>query len=138
MDHATVGDWPMPGRMDRLEVDERTMMNTLSLPLLSFPQGSLPLLLTWPLLLKIPLCFLGGLALGYIYFYVLQKTINLFVNVSHGRPLMAMALTLGRLTLLVLGLYVAVLMGALTLLAMLTGIVSAKTLMLRKLGHTTP
>jgi hypothetical protein len=44
---------------------------------------------------------------------------------------MGMALTLGRFTLLGLGLYVAVLMGGFTLLAMLAGIVSAKSLMFR-------
>ncbi|WP_167537996.1 ATP synthase subunit I [Vreelandella boliviensis] len=113
-------------------MDECTMINALSLPT-PLPH-SLPLFLP----LTIPLCFLGGLALGYVYFRALQKTIDLFVSVSQGPPFMGMALTLGRLTLLALGLYFAVLMGGLTLLAMLAGIVSAKALMFRKIRHASP
>lgn len=99
------------------------MINALSLSRLT------SLLLSLPLVLTIPLCFLGGMALGYIYFRALRETVNLVVG--HGHPLMGMALTLGRFTLLGLGLYVAVLMGGFTLLAMLAGIVSAKSLMFR-------
>ncbi|WP_167470096.1 ATP synthase subunit I [Vreelandella andesensis] len=105
------------------------MSNTL------FLTHSLPHSLLHVLPLTIPLCFLGGLALGYVYFRALQKTIDLFMSVSRGHPLMGMALTLGRLTLLALGLYLAVLMGGFTLLAMLAGIMSAKALMFCKIRH---
>lgn len=97
------------------------MINALFLPLLSLP-----------LLLTIPLCFLGGLVLGYGYFYALQKTVNLMVDVNHGHPLMGVALTLARFSLMALGLYVAVQMGGFTLLATLAGIVAAKSLMFRR------
>lgn len=100
--------------MDRLEVDERTMIDLSALPL--------PLTLT--------VCFLGGLMLGYAYFRAIRVTANLIV--SQGPPLLGLALTFGRLALLSAGLYVAVLAGGLALLAALGGILCAKALLLRQ------
>jgi len=93
-------------------MDERTMIKLAALPL--------------PLLL--PVCFLGGLLLGYLYFRALRETANLIV--SHGHPLLGMILTLGRLALLCVGFYLAVLAGGLALLAALAGVLGAKWLML--------
>lgn len=104
------------------------MINAPSWPL------SLPLFLP----LTIALCFLGGLAVGYAYFSALQKTVDLFVSTTNGHPIMGMVLTLGRFTFMALALYLAVLMGGFTLLAMLAGIVSAKSLMFRKIRHASP
>ncbi len=83
-----------------------------------------------PLPVTLPVCFLAGLVLGYIYFRSLRETANLIV--SHGHPLFGLALTLGRVALLGAGFYVAVLAGALALLMVLAGVLCAKTLMLRQ------
>ncbi|MCR8723805.1 ATP synthase subunit I [Frigidibacter sp. ROC022] len=85
---------------------------------------------TLPYTVTLPACFLGGLVLGYIYFRALRLTANLIV--SHGHPLLGLALTFGRLALLGAGFYVAVLAGALALLAALAGVLGAKALMLRQ------
>ena len=84
---------------------------------------------TLPLLLVLPVCFAAGLILGYAYFRALRETARLIV--SQGRPLIAMALTLGRIGLLCGGFYLAVQGGALALLAALAGVLSAKAIMLR-------
>ncbi len=86
---------------------------------------------TLPLLVTLPVCFMGGLLLGYAYFRALRETANLIV--SNGHPLLGLALTLGRLGLLGAGFYVAVLAGGLALLAALGGVLCAKTLMLRRI-----
>jgi hypothetical protein len=106
--------------MDRMEMDERTMTDLLTLPL--------------PVTLMI--CFLGGLFIGYGYFFALRETANLIV--SRGRPLLAVALTLGRLAALVTGFYIAVLAGALALLAAFGGVMCAKALIIRRTGRGTP
>lgn len=73
--------------------------------------------------------FMGGFVFGYGYFSALRKTTQLIVD--HGQPLLGLGLTVGRATLLAGGLYFAVQIGALALLAALAGILSAKALMLR-------
>ncbi len=95
-------------------MDERTMIDLSALPL--------------PVIL--PVCFLGGLVLGYVYFRALRETADLIV--SRGAPLLGLALTLGRLALLCAGFYLAVLAGGLALLTALAGVLGAKTLMLRQ------
>ncbi len=84
-----------------------------------------------PLSITLPVGFLGGLLLGYGYFRALRETTNLIVR--HGHPLLALALTFGRLAVLAAGFYVAVLAGGFALLAALAGLVCAKVLMLRRL-----
>lgn len=98
-------------------MDERTMINVTILPLD----------------LLLPVCFLGGLVIGYVYFRALRETADLIV--SRGHPLLAMILTLGRLALLCAGFYLAVLAGGVALLAALAGVIGAKGLMLRQAGR---
>lgn len=83
-----------------------------------------------PMTMTLPVSFLAGFLLGYIYFHSLRETANLIVNQRH--PLLGLALTLGRLALLGMGFYAAVLVGALALLAALAGVICAKALMLRQ------
>ena len=83
-----------------------------------------------PLLATLPTAFLAGLALGYIYFRALRQTADAIV--AQGRPLVALALTLGRVALLGLSLYGAVLMGGLTLVAALAGVLCARAVMIRQ------
>lgn len=104
----------MPWWLDRLEMDERAMID--------FQALSLPMTLA--------VYFLGGIVLGYTYFRAVREMVNLIV--SHGHPLLGLALTLGRMALLGAVFYVAALAGALALLATLAGVLSAKTLMLRQ------
>jgi hypothetical protein len=74
-------------------------------------------------------CFLGGLLLGYGYFRALRATTDLIL---HGGSMMfGLGLTVGRLGVIGLGLYLAVLGGALALLAALAGVLCAKALILR-------
>ncbi|WP_116131546.1 ATP synthase subunit I [Tropicimonas sp. IMCC34043] len=95
-------------------MDERTMIDLAALPLS----------------VVLPVCLLGGLVLGYTYFRALRMTADLIVG--QGRPLLGLALTLGRLTLLAAGFYLAVQAGAFALLAALAGVLGAKALMLRR------
>ena len=85
-------------------------------------------LTAFPLFIILSACFLGGLFIGYGYFCALRETTHLIVQ--EGSPLLAVALTLGRISLLVTGFYIAVLAGALALLATLGGVLCAKALML--------
>ncbi len=85
---------------------------------------------TLTLIITLPTCFLGGLFIGYIYFRALRETANLIVRGGH--PLLGLALTLGRLSLLTSGFFIAVLAGGLALLAALAGVLCAKALMLRQ------
>ncbi|QOL82126.1 hypothetical protein F3W81_15580 [Pseudooceanicola spongiae] len=97
-----------------MEMDEHQMIDVAALPL--------PISLT--------ACFIGGLVLGYVYFRALRQTADLIV--SRGHPLLALALTFGRLGLLLLGFYVALLAGGLALLAALGGVLVAKAVMVRQ------
>jgi len=85
---------------------------------------------TLPLSLILSLSFLGGSLIGYAYFRSLRKTADLIVN--RGHPLLAAALTLGRLGLISGGLYCAALYGGFALLTTLAGVLCAKTLLLRQ------
>jgi len=78
----------------------------------------------------LPVCFLGGIVLGYAYFRAMRATADLIV--SRGHPLLGLALTLGRLALLGTGFYLAVLWGGVALLAALAGVLVAKALILRQ------
>jgi len=98
-----------------VEVDERAMID----------------LSTLPLFITLPTCFLGGLFIGYGYFRALRETTNLIVR--EGQPLLGVALTLGRLSLLTSGFFIAVLAGGLALLAALAGLLCARALMLRRI-----
>ncbi|RKE94276.1 ATP synthase subunit I [Sulfitobacter guttiformis] len=95
-------------------MDERAMIDLASLPLF----------------ITLTACFLSGWLIGYAYFRALRETTRLIVN--EGKPLLALALTLGRISLLIAGFYIAVLVGALALLATLGGLLCAKTLMLHR------
>jgi hypothetical protein len=101
--------------MDGLEMDERRMIDLSSLPLF----------------ITLPVCFIGGLFIGYGYFRALRATADLIV--SEGQPLMAIALTLGRISLLVSGFFIAVLAGGLALLATLAGLLCARAVMVRQI-----
>lgn len=95
-----------------MEMDERAMIS----------------LQTVPVFLSVPVCFIGGLALGFAYFHALRMTADLIVEGR--RPLLGLALTLGRFGMLGLGFYGAVLAGGFALLAALAGVLCAKALML--------
>lgn len=86
---------------------------------------------TLPLSALIPLCFLGGLFIGYGYFRALRETATLFV--SGGSPVWAVVLRLGRLSVLATGFFIAVLLGAVALLATFAGVLCAKWIMLRRM-----
>ncbi|MCG6903415.1 MAG: hypothetical protein LJE68_12115 [Rhodobacter sp.] len=88
-------------------------------------------LATLPLFVLLPVCFLGGLVIGYGYFRALRETARLLVE--GGDPLRAIALTLGRISLLATGFFIAVLLGGLALLATLAGVLCAKWIMLRRI-----
>ncbi len=87
---------------------------------------------TLPLIVLLPICFLGGIFIGWGYFRALRETANLIVG--GGKPLRAIVLTLARISLLVTGFFIAVLAGALALLAALAGVLCAKWIMLRRMG----
>ncbi|WP_170831537.1 ATP synthase subunit I [Jannaschia faecimaris] len=84
-----------------------------------------------PLYVLLPVCFLGGLFIGFGYFRALRETAKLLVN--GGKPLRAIALTLGRISLLASGFFVAVLLGGLALLAAFAGVLCARWIMLRRM-----
>jgi hypothetical protein len=86
---------------------------------------------TLPLNVLLPICFLGGLFIGWGYFRALRETANLIVG--GGKPLRAIVLTLARISLLATGFFIAVLAGALPLLAALAGVLCAKWIMLRRI-----
>lgn len=96
-------------------MDERAMIDLSSLPLL----------------ITLPACFLGGLFIGYGYFRALRETTNLIVR--EGPPLLAVALTLGRVSLLATGFYIAVLAGGLALLVALAGLLCAKAVTIHRI-----
>ena len=89
-----------------------------------------------PLHISLPICFLAGLFIGFGYFRALRATADLIVQ--EGQPLMAVALTLGRLSLLITGFFIAVLAGGFALLATLAGLLCAKALMLHRMRKEAP
>ncbi len=86
---------------------------------------------TLPLVVFLPICFLGGLFIGWGYFRALRETANLIVGGD--KPLRAIVLTLARISLLATGFFIAVLAGGLALLAALAGVLCAKWIMLRRM-----
>jgi hypothetical protein len=97
-------------------MDERTMTDLSNLSLIFL----------------LPICFLGGLFIGYGYFRALRETANLIVG--GGKPLRAIVLTLARISLLATGFFIAALAGGLALLAALAGVLCAKWIMVRRMG----
>lgn len=91
---------------------------------------------TFPLVLTLPLCFAGGLLLGFAYFRALRWTTALIVN--GGSPVLALALSLGRLIMIGVGFYFAVLLGGLALLAALAGVLTVKAVTLRQQKREQP
>ena len=85
---------------------------------------------TLPLPVTLVACFLGGLLLGYAYFRALRKTTDLIIG--GGSALLGLALTFGRMAMLAVGFYLAVLLGGIALLAALGGVLCAKGLLLRQ------
>jgi len=85
-------------------------------------------------LMTLTVCYTGGLLLGFVYFKALRLTTDLIV--TNERPIMGIVLTIGRLGLICAGFYVAVLIGALALLAALTGVLSAKALIMRHISRS--
>lgn len=85
---------------------------------------------TFPPVLILPLCFAGGLLLGLAYFRAMRRTAALIVN--GGSPVLALALSLGRLIMIGIGFYMAVQLGGLALLATLAGVLTVKAAMLRQ------
>ncbi|MFZ7089918.1 ATP synthase subunit I [Primorskyibacter sp. 2E233] len=100
-----------------MEMDERAMMMTALPPFIA-----------------IPLFFLSGLLLGYVYFRALHETANLIVN--KGPAWIGLALTAGRFALAVAVLYLAVRVSGLALLAALAGMLIARALMIRRMKRT--
>jgi len=87
---------------------------------------------TLPLVFLLPICFLGGLFIGWGYFRALRETANLIVGGD--KPLRAIVLTLARISLLATGFFIAVLVSGLALLGALAGVLCAKWIMLRRIG----
>ena len=101
-------------------MDERAMIN----------------LSTWPLTAMLPICFVGGMLLGYGYFRALQATTDLLVS---QKPLpWILGLTLMRMGLLGAGFYLAAQAGAYALLAALAGVLLSKALLVRRLNRKQP
>tara|TARA_R110000824_G_scaffold231206_1_gene418973 strand:+ start:7454 stop:7744 length:291 start_codon:yes stop_codon:yes gene_type:complete len=80
----------------------------------------------WPLLITLPVCFAGGILLGVLYFRAVKVTAGLIV--TGGSPVLAIAMTLGRIGLLVAGFALALQVGGLALLAALAGVLSGRGL----------
>lgn len=76
----------------------------------------------------LPACFVGGLVVGHGYFHALRATTDLILH--EGKPMMALVLTFGRMSLLATAFFMAVLAGGAALLATFTGVLCAKALML--------
>ena len=98
---------------------------------MELPAYLLIVLSTLPLPLTLTTSFLSVLSIGSGYFRALRATANLIVH--EGQPLIGLALTLGRLSLLATGFFIAVLAGGLALLATLAGVLCAKALMLYRI-----
>ena len=96
-------------------MDERTMIDPLTLPLI----------------ILLPICFLGGLLVGCSYFHALRETANLIVG--GGNPLRSIVLTLARISLLATGFFIAALASGLALLAALVGVLCAKWILFRSM-----
>ncbi len=85
-------------------------------------------------LMTLSACYIGGLLLGFGYFKALRLTTDLIV--TNRQPIVGIAMTIGRLGLICTGFYAIVQIGALALLAALTGVLSAKALILRQIKRS--
>jgi hypothetical protein len=92
--------------------------------------SALPPVLLWSA------CFVGGLVIGHGYFRALKATTDLILH--EGKPLMVLALTLGRMSMLATALFIAVLAGGLALLSTFAGVLCAKALMLYRIRREAP
>lgn len=77
-------------------------------------------------------CFIGGVLVGYTYFRALQITTDILLH--SGQPLVAVALTLGRLALICAAFYFAVQAGGPALIATLTGVLGMKAILVHQVG----
>lgn len=86
---------------------------------------------TVPLIVLLPIYFLGGLLVGYSYFHALRETANLIAG--RGNPLRRIVLNLTRISLLAIGFFIAVLASGFALLAALVGVLCAKWMLIRRM-----
>jgi hypothetical protein len=84
-----------------------------------------------PLFVLLPACFLAGFFIGYGYFRALRETADLVVN--GGSTTLAVALTLGRISLLAAAFFLAVLLGGHALLVTFAGVLCAKWILVRRM-----
>jgi hypothetical protein len=77
-------------------------------------------------------CFAAGLVLGVGYFYALRRSVAVFLG--EGRLQFGLGLLVGRAGFMAAGLGLADGTGGGALLAALTGVLVARTLMLRRVG----
>lgn len=84
----------------------------------------------------LPACFVGGVVIGHGYFRALRATTDMILK--EGKPLMALTLTLGRMSMLATALFIAVLAGGLALLAAFAGVLCAKALTLYRVQREAP
>lgn len=82
-----------------------------------------------PWQLTVLVFFAGGFLLGYGYFHALRKTTDMLLG--KGSMLLVLALTLGRMTAIAAGFYLAVLVGAPALLAAFSGAMLGRAMILR-------
>lgn len=85
----------------------------------------------WPMLVTLPATFAGCVLLGLLYFRAVRATADLIV--TGGRPVLTIALILGRFGLLGAGFYLALQAGALALLAALAGVLTGRGLTMRRM-----
>tara|TARA_R110000824_G_scaffold311868_1_gene499014 strand:+ start:2527 stop:2832 length:306 start_codon:yes stop_codon:yes gene_type:complete len=84
---------------------------------------------TWPILVLLPVCFIGGGVLGLVYFRSLQLTANLIVE-GH-KPIVIIALGFGRLIVLAAGFAVALQAGGIGIVGTLVGVIAGRELIVR-------
>ena len=85
---------------------------------------------TWPILLLLPVCFAGGAILGLGYFRSLKLSADLIVKGAP--PIPVIALTFGRLIVLIAGFAVALQAGGIGILATLAGVIAGRELIVRR------
>jgi len=85
---------------------------------------------TWPVLLLLPVCFVGGAILGLGYFRSLKLTADLIVK-GHS-PILVIALGFGRLIVLIAGFVLALQAGGIGILGTLAGVIAGRELIVRR------
>ncbi|WP_417815576.1 ATP synthase subunit I [Thalassospira alkalitolerans] len=85
---------------------------------------------TWPILLLLPVCFIGGAVLGAVYFRSLQLTADLIVK-GH-KPALVIALAFARLIVLAAGFAIAIPTGGIGILGTLAGVIAGRELIIRR------